>query len=174
MTRLLRTWIPLLATTLLGCASAHPPAIAPAITQVRIARPTQQLDAVVRFYRDGLGLPVIGGFEDHAGYDGVMIGLPDADRHLELTTHPHHGAGATPGPEDLMVLYYPTARERDAAVTRLARLGHHPVPPENPYWIGKAITVPDPDGWRVVLFHGRFEPSPRDLPARWRTPGDAR
>ncbi len=46
------------------------------IAQVRIRRPTDQLERVVRFYRDGLGLAVLGGFEDHAGYDGVMIGLP--------------------------------------------------------------------------------------------------
>ncbi len=29
------------------------------VTRVRVARPTDHLNAVVRFYRDGLGLPVI-------------------------------------------------------------------------------------------------------------------
>ena len=35
---------------------------------------------------------------------------------------------------------------------RLLRNGHVPVHADNPYWarIG-AVTVPDPDGWRVVL-----------------------
>ena len=39
-----------------------------------------------------------------------------------------------------------------AARDRLQRHGHVPVTAENPYWerVG-AITVPDPDGWRVVL-----------------------
>jgi catechol 2,3-dioxygenase-like lactoylglutathione lyase family enzyme len=38
---------------------------------VRIARPTDQLDDVVRFYREGLGLPEIDRFAGHAGYRGV-------------------------------------------------------------------------------------------------------
>ncbi|MFW5692189.1 MAG: VOC family protein, partial [Chloroflexota bacterium] len=45
-------------------------------TRVRVARPTDQLAAVVAFYRDGLGLPVIAHFDDHAGYDGVILGMP--------------------------------------------------------------------------------------------------
>ena len=35
--------------------------------KLRVARPTNDLDALVRFYRDGLGFEVLGGFEDHAG-----------------------------------------------------------------------------------------------------------
>jgi len=40
------------------------------VAQVRIARPTDQLDAVIAFYRDGLGLEQVGEFNDHEGYDG--------------------------------------------------------------------------------------------------------
>ncbi len=50
--------------------------------QVRVARPTDKLEEVVRFYRDGLGLEVIGSFEGHSGYSGVMLGLPGRDYHL--------------------------------------------------------------------------------------------
>ncbi|HEY5678283.1 MAG TPA: VOC family protein [Myxococcales bacterium] len=128
----------------------------PAIAEVRFARPVADLAAALRFYRDGLGLPVLGGFEGHAGYDGVMVGLPGADWHLELTTCPGRPPSAAPGPEELLVLYYPEPADRDAAVARLASLGFEPVAPENPYWIGRAVTVPDPDGFRVVLFAGRF------------------
>src|SRR5262249_34927744 len=46
------------------------------VRHVRIARPTDQLDEVVRFYREGLGLPELGRFAGHAGYLGVMLGLP--------------------------------------------------------------------------------------------------
>jgi hypothetical protein len=45
--------------------------------QLRIARPTRDLDAAVSFYRL-LGLPVVACFEDHDGYSGVVLGLPDA------------------------------------------------------------------------------------------------
>ena len=47
-----------------------------AVAQLRIARPTDKLDTVLAFYRDGLGLPVLGSFEGHAGFDGVFLGLP--------------------------------------------------------------------------------------------------
>jgi hypothetical protein len=43
--------------------------------RIRIARPTDRLDEVVAFYRDGLGLPELYRFTGHDGYDGVMIGL---------------------------------------------------------------------------------------------------
>jgi len=37
------------------------------VTQVRIARPTDRLAEVVRFYLDALGLKQIASFEGHAG-----------------------------------------------------------------------------------------------------------
>jgi catechol 2,3-dioxygenase-like lactoylglutathione lyase family enzyme len=39
---------------------------------LRVARPTNDLAAVVRFYRDGLGLQELFRFDDHDGFDGVM------------------------------------------------------------------------------------------------------
>jgi hypothetical protein len=62
--------------------------------QVRIARPTDRLDEVVGFYRDGLGLPELARFDGHAGYSGVILGLPGADHHLEFTRHER----GSPGP----------------------------------------------------------------------------
>src|SRR4051794_41767362 len=61
----------------------------------RLARHTERLEAVVAFYRDGLGLPEIGGFRDHAGYDGVFLDLPGTGAHLEFTAG---GGGAPPAP----------------------------------------------------------------------------
>jgi len=46
------------------------------VAEIRIARPTDRLDEVVNFYRDGLGLPELYRFADHDGYDGAMLGLP--------------------------------------------------------------------------------------------------
>lgn len=53
--------------------------------KVRIARPTDNLEAVVSFYRDGLGLEVLGSFENHEGFDGVMLGMPGEQVHFEFT-----------------------------------------------------------------------------------------
>ena len=49
--------------------------------QVRVARHTERLEEVVRFYRDALGLAEIGRFERHAGYDGVFLDLPGTGAH---------------------------------------------------------------------------------------------
>ena len=54
-------------------------------TTLRVARPTDHLEEIVRFYTDGLGLSRLGSFEDHDGFDGVMLGVPGAAYHLEFT-----------------------------------------------------------------------------------------
>ena len=41
---------------------------------LRIARPSDDLSELLRFYRDGLGLTVLEQFEDHDGFDGIMLG----------------------------------------------------------------------------------------------------
>jgi hypothetical protein len=66
------------------------------VTQLRIARPTARMQEVVRFYRDGLGLPVLTTFSGHAGYSGVMLGLPDRAVHLEFTEHEHGSPARRP------------------------------------------------------------------------------
>jgi catechol 2,3-dioxygenase-like lactoylglutathione lyase family enzyme len=121
------------------------------VAQVRIARPTDKLEELVAFYRDGLGLEEIGRFAGHAGYDGVMLGLPDKSYHLEFTRHAHGSPGAAPSRDHLLVLYVPDDDERARLVARLDARGAPRVEPENPYWRDKSVTFEDPDGWRVVI-----------------------
>jgi catechol 2,3-dioxygenase-like lactoylglutathione lyase family enzyme len=122
------------------------------VHQVRIARPTDRLEEVVRFYRDGLGLREIDSFKEHAGFSGVMLGLPGTGHHLEFTSHRDGSPGQAPSRENLLVLYFGSAAEADAVVERLGEQGHAPVEAENPFWkTVDAVTVEDPDGWRVVL-----------------------
>jgi catechol 2,3-dioxygenase-like lactoylglutathione lyase family enzyme len=120
--------------------------------KVRIARQTGRLDEVVAFYRDGLGLPEIDRFADHAGYSGVMLDLPGTGAHLEFTAT-DHVAPPTPHVEDLLVLYVGSRSEVDRLV---ARTGARPTPSENPYWDGVGVTIADPDGFRVVLVAGAW------------------
>ena len=121
--------------------------------QVRVARPTDRLREVVRFYRDGLGLEVIGSFEGHDGYSGVMLGLPGRDYHLEFTEHEEGSPCPAPSKDNLLVFYIPDEEAVRRLVERLASMNHSPVVPENPYWAAKGVTFEDPDGWRVVLMN---------------------
>ncbi|PSR55113.1 hypothetical protein AHMF7605_17180 [Adhaeribacter arboris] len=125
--------------------------------QVRIARPTDQLAKLIQFYTEGLGLEKLSSFANHAGYDGVMLGLPGREYHLEFTQHVAGSPCPAPTKDNLLVFYIPDQVVLNAAVSRLQNLGYFPVPPENPYWQDKGLTFEDPDGWRVVLFAGTWE-----------------
>src|SRR5690242_19100125 len=114
--------------------------------QLRIARHTARLGELVRFYRDGVGLTEIGGFNDHDGYDGVFLEVPGTGAHLEFTSGGEHGA-PEPHPESLLALYL---GDEDAVREVDARLGIAPVVPANPYWAEHGVTFADPDGFRVV------------------------
>jgi len=114
---------------------------------LRVARHTERLDAVVEFYRDGLGLPELGRFRDHDGYDGVFLQVPGTGAHLEFTSGGRHAA-PEPHPESLLVLYVGDEQTLQAIA---ARLGTDPVEPANPYWAEHGVTYEDPDGFRVVL-----------------------
>lgn len=123
------------------------------VVQLRIARPTDRLPEVVRFYCDALGLERIGSFEGHDGYDGVMIGLPGREYHLEFTQHTQGSPCPAPSKDNLLVLYVEDATALAHMLRRLREHGHQPVVPENPYWANKGTTFEDPDGWRVVLMN---------------------
>ena len=125
-------------------------------TTLRVARPTDQLEAVVRFYTEGLGLSRIDGFDDHVGFDGVMLGMPGAPYHLEFTRERGHPAGGAPSAEHLLVFYLPDEREWQAAVDRMQAAGYQPVASYNPYWERAGRTYADPDGYRVVLQNARW------------------
>lgn len=122
------------------------------VAQVRVARPTDRLEAVVAFYRDGLRLPELARFEGHAGYTGVILGLPGTGYHLEFTTNEAGSPCPAPTTDNLLVLYFDDPAAQQATASRLAARGYPAVEAENPYWPQHdGVTVEDPDGWRVVL-----------------------
>ena len=120
-------------------------------TTLRVARPTNRLGDVVRFYRDGVGLIEVGSFQDHEGFDGVMLGTAGASYHLEFTRQRGHVAGRAPTKENLLVFYLPARDEWQAAVDRMVGAGYAPVASYNPYWARSGCTFEDPDGYRVVF-----------------------
>jgi len=120
-------------------------------TTLRVARPTDRLEDVVRFYVVGLGFDQLGSFENHDGFDGVMVGVPGAPYHLEFTHQRGHAVAGAPTKDDLLVFYLPDDDEWKSAVDRMLAAGYAPVPSLNPYWDRSGRTFEDPDGYRVVL-----------------------
>jgi catechol 2,3-dioxygenase-like lactoylglutathione lyase family enzyme len=125
---------------------------------LRVARPTDDLEPLIRFYRDGLGLAVLFSFQDHDGFDGVMLGHPGAPWHLEFTRRAGHPAGRAPTQDNLLVLYLPDRREWDRVIRRMDDSGYVAVPSFNPYWDERGVTFEDPDGYRVVLENADWNP----------------
>lgn len=102
-------------------------------------------------YRRGLGLEVLGGFVDHAGFDGVMVGERGAGWHFELTRARTHAVAPSPTVEDLTVFYVPDEAEWRAACEAMLAAGFRRVPSFNPYWEERGRTYEDPDGYRFVF-----------------------
>jgi len=127
------------------------PSTAMSKAHLRVARPTDDIDALVKFYRDGLGFAVLYEFKGHDGFDGVMLGHKGAAHHLEFTKKAGHKAGKAPTADNLLVFYLPDELEWKRATERMDRHGYKAVKAFNPCWDKKGKTFEDPDGYRVVL-----------------------
>lgn len=118
--------------------------------QVRVARPTSAFAATVAFYRELVKLPVLSEFADHSGFSGVIFGLPDASRQLEIVSH--EDSEPAPTSEDQLVLYLGSEPEVAAVADRLVAGGFELQSPANPYWASdRARCFVDPDGYWLVL-----------------------
>ncbi|MFN8509946.1 MAG: VOC family protein [Deinococcaceae bacterium] len=118
---------------------------------LRIARPSDNLHALKRFYCEGLGFSILGTFEQHNGFDGLMVGHPDAPYHLEFTCEKGVQVGKAPTRDNLLVFYIPEIEVWEAATARMQRCGFDAVRSHNPYWDTWGQTFEDPDGYRIVL-----------------------
>ncbi|HZZ32195.1 MAG TPA: VOC family protein [Phenylobacterium sp.] len=116
------------------------------IPKLRVARPTDDIDALLSFYRDGFGLSVLYRFAGHVGFDGAILGAPGAPFHFEFTRAQSHSAGRAPTQDHLIVLYLPDDGVWRAAIERFRAAGFEPVRPLNPYWGIHGATFEDPDG----------------------------
>jgi hypothetical protein len=108
-------------------------------------------------YTKGLGFKTIGHFEDHDGFDGIILGLPHAPYHLEFTTKSGHRAGKAPTEDNLLVFYVPDQKEWETSCEQMKAAGFAQVNSFNPYWDRKGRTFEDLDGYRVVLENGAWD-----------------
>jgi len=119
--------------------------------QLRIARPVTDLLKTTTLYCRGLGLRVIGSFEDHQGFDGVMLGFEDSPYHFEFTYCHNHPVRPTPTHEDLCVLYIPSFATWQETCATMEDAGFKHIASFNPYWDVHGRTYEDHDGYRTVL-----------------------
>jgi len=124
-------------------------AIAPPV--IRVARGTNDFGPIRRFYCAGLGLEELERFEDHDGFDGILLGRRGWPYHLEFTIERGQTAPRSSSADQLLAFYLPDASVWKAAVDRLVAAGFLPVAAGNPYWDRNGKTFEDPEGFRVVL-----------------------
>lgn len=118
---------------------------------LRIARPTDHLAAIAKMYCLGLGFEQLGAFEDHQGFDGIMLGHPHHAYHLEFTHHRGVLVGGAPTQDNLLVFYVPEIERWQVMCKQMLAGGFQPVEAYNPYWDVNGQTFEDLDGYRVVL-----------------------
>lgn len=118
---------------------------------LRVARPTDRLKEIARMYVDGLDFEVLFEFQDHAGFDGVIIGQPNQPYHLEFTHHAGVVVGGAPTEDNLLVFYVPDRDEWTARCAKMLKAGFAEVKSYNPYWDQSGKTFEDLDGYRVVI-----------------------
>ena len=127
------------------------------IHTLRVARPTDNLQALATMYTEGLELQVIGQFQDHDGFDGIILGHSNGPYHLEFTTKAGHTAGPAPTKDNLLVFYIANTEDWRASCARMETAGFTPVVSFNPYWDQRGRTFEDLDGYRVVLQNGTWD-----------------
>lgn len=133
------------------------PAELPAV-QVRMARPTAQLDRIVEFYRDVLRLPQLHQSADDE-WSVVMFGLPGDQYNIEFVAHRDGIDGTAPTRENLLVFYFGSSAQQQAVAERCRQAGAEKVELDNPWWHRNgAVAFLDPDAWTIVLM-----PSPVPL-----------
>ena len=117
----------------------------------RLARPVTDLRRTEMLYCEGLGLTRLGHFDNHDGFDGVMLGEPGGGYHLEFTYCRTHPVAPSPTEEDLLVFFLPDRQDWLNRCEALLAAGFTPVASLNPYWERDGRTFADHDGYRIVL-----------------------
>src|SRR4051794_18403425 len=142
---------------------------------IRFGRASQHYAKTIAFYRDMVGLPIVGEFTVSFGEDGTIFGLPDTTVQLEIIRAHEPTAVAEFDP---LVLYLDSPAAVVAATAPLRAAGLIANLDPHPYWAAnRAVVYDDPDGREVVLapwVYGR-DPDPVDrLDAQPATEGPVR
>lgn len=118
---------------------------------MRVARPSDHLAEIAEMYAQGLGFTILAQFQDHAGFDGIILGHPQQPYHIEFTAQAGHMVGQAPTQDHLLVFYLPDHGEWAASCAQMLAAGFRAVQSYNPYWDNRGRTFEDLDGYRIVI-----------------------
>lgn len=119
---------------------------------LRFARHTNNLKQLQSFYIDILGLNLLGNFDNHEGYDGIFIGKPNENWHLEFTKSDEI-VTFNFGEEDILVFYPNTKLEFDLIHDKIIANKIEFIEAKNPYWNENGKMILDPDGYCIIISH---------------------
>ena len=123
----------------------------------RFARHTNDLEQIKSFYIDVLGFQLLGGFENHNGYDGIFIGKSSENWHLEFTKSEeivHFDFN-----EDDVLVFYPNSKiEFDLIMNKIQSQNIDFIKAKNPYWNENGKMILDPDGYKIVISDLKIKP----------------
>lgn len=118
----------------------------------RFARHTNDLERIKSFYITVLGFELLGGFENHNGYDGIFLGKSNENWHLEFTKS-NDVVPFNFGDEDILVFYPNSTLEYEIMLDKIKLHSIEFIVAKNPYWNDNGKMFLDPDGYRIVISH---------------------
>ncbi|MFL9831789.1 VOC family protein [Flavobacterium sp. ST-87] len=118
--------------------------------KLRIARHTNNLEQINFFYTKILEFELLGSFENHSNYNGIFIGKPNLDWHLEFTQSDDQVTHLF-DEDDILVLYPETVLEYDTLIAKVSENNINFINAKNPYWNKNGKMFLDPDGARIVI-----------------------
>jgi catechol 2,3-dioxygenase-like lactoylglutathione lyase family enzyme len=122
----------------------------------RFARHTNDLEQIKSFYIDILGFELLGGFENHNGYDGAFIGKSNENWHLEFTKSDEI-VFFDFNEDDILVLYPNSKMEFDFIMNKIQSKKIELIKAKNPYWNENGKMILDPDGYRIIISDLKIE-----------------
>lgn len=123
----------------------------PKDTTLRVVRPTDNLKQIALMYSKALGFEKVKQFDDHDGFDGVVLSHVKHPYHLAFTQERGVTVGKAPTHDHLLVFYVACSREWERACRSMIDAGFAVIESNNPYWERVGKTFEDIDGYRVVL-----------------------
>lgn len=124
----------------------------------RFARHTNNLENIKSFYINVLGFELLGEFKNHAGYNGVFIGKPNLDWHLEFTISDDEIIHSF-NEDDILVFYPETAEDYKLNIENIQKQNICFINAKNPYWDENGKMILDPDGYRIVISNSKLKTS---------------